>query len=184
MNNWSLEYILSQILIIISYILICKTYFLNKRNKILIINVFGHAFQGLSFLLLNGLTGAAMSFVYVIRDSFFVLDEKNRNNTILNKRDYIILIIIIFVIVLLTFFTYNGLGSLLSVIATTISTVAIWQKKPKYYKMIGIPISVFWIGYYIFLKSIFAIVLEFVLLISTITGFLCDKNNKNEKIDC
>ena len=78
MNNWSLEYILSQILIIISYILICKTYFLNKRNKILIINVFAHAFQGLSFLLLNGLTGAAMSFVYVIRDSFFVLDEKNR----------------------------------------------------------------------------------------------------------
>ena len=90
MFNWTLEYTISQFLIVIVYILICSTYFLKNRRKILIINIIAHIFQAGSFLLLNGLTGVAMNFVYVVRDTFFVIDEKNRKSKKLNKRDYII----------------------------------------------------------------------------------------------
>ena len=114
MFNWTLEYIISQFLIVIVYILICTTYFLKNRRKILITNIIAHIFQAGSFLLLNGLTGVAMNIVYVIRDSFFAFDEKNRKNNNLNKRDYIILTIFILIIIIFTIFTYSGWSSLLS----------------------------------------------------------------------
>ena len=179
MSNMNLGYVFSQVLIIITYILICRTYFLKNRNKILITNIIAHIFQGLSFLLLNGFTGSAMQLVYIFRDSFFVIDEKNREDNKLTKRDFLILLLFLLIILILTIFTYDGFGSLLSVFATIISTIAIWQKKTKYYKMLGIPVSVLWVLYYIFLRSIFAIVLESILLISIIIGFILEiKNNK------
>ena len=89
------------------------------------------------------------------------------------------MLIFIIIIVVLTIFTYNGWGSLLSVVATLVSTIAIWQKNTKYYKLLGIPVSMAWLGYYIFLKSIFAIVLESILLVSTITGYMLE--TKKEK---
>ena len=95
MFNWTLEYTISQVLIVIVYILICISYFLRNRRRILITNIIAHVLQALSFLLLNGLTGVAMNIVYVIRDSFFAIDEKNRKNINLNKRDYVILVIFV-----------------------------------------------------------------------------------------
>ena len=179
MFNWTLEYTISQVLIVFVYILICTTYFLRNRRKILITNIIAHIFQAGSFLLLNGLTGVAMNIVYIIRDSFFAIDDKNRKNNNLNKRDYIILSIFISIIIILAIFTYSDWSSLLSVVATIISTIAIWQKNTKYYKLLGIPVSMAWLGYYIFLQSIFAIVLESILLVSTITGYIFE--NKKEK---
>lgn len=176
MLNWTVEYTMSQVLIVIVYALICITYFLKNRNRILIINILAHICQAFSFLLLNGLTGVAMNFVYIIRDSFFVIDEKNRKSNHLNKKDYIILLILILIIICLTCLNYNGLGSLLSVVATIISTIAIWQKKTKYYKLLGIPVSIAWLGYYIFLKSLFGIILESILLICIIVGFIIENN--------
>lgn len=179
MNN-NFAYLTSQILIIIVYILICITYFCKNRKKILIVNIFAHIFQALSFLLLNGLTGVSMNIVYVIRDSFFMIDEKNRKSKVLNKRDYFILLILILIITIFTIFTYNGWPSLLSVAATTISTIAIWQKNTKYYKLLGIPVSLAWLGYDIYLKSFFAIILESILLIVTIIGYLKEVKTKKK----
>lgn len=178
MIDWTLEYIISQILVVIVYALISISYHYNDRKKILKINVVAHAIHAISFLLLNGLTGFAMCIVYAIRDLFFAIDEKNRKSKNLTKRDYIILLVFVTIIIISTIFTYNGLGSLLSVGATLISTVAIWQKDPKYYKLLGIPISLCWLGYDIYLKSIFAIVLEIILLISVISGCIKEVKNK------
>lgn len=171
MINWTPIYIISQILIVAVYICLCITYFLKNRNHILIVNILAHIMQATSFLLLGGLTGVAMNFVYTIRDLFFVVDEK-RNKKKNTKRDIMILLFFIIIIVLLTIFTYDGLSSLLSVFATIISTIAIWQKSTKIYKILGIPISIAWLGYHISLMSIFAIILESILLISIIVGYI------------
>ena len=183
MLDWTFEYILSQVLIVIVYILICTTYFLINRKRILVINIFVHIFHGASLWLLNGITGVAMNFIYILRDSFFVVDEKNRKSSELNKRDYIILLIFIALIICMSIFTFNGWESLLSVTATTISTIAIWQKKTKYYKLLGIPVSLAWVGYYIYLKSLFAIILESILLISTITGYILEIKKTKKGVD-
>ena len=178
MIDWTLEYIISQVLVVIVYALISMSYHYNDRKKILKINVIAHAIHSISFLLLNGLTGFAMCLVYAVRDLFFAIDEKNRKSKKLTTRDYIILLVFVMIIIISTIFTYNGLGSLLSVAATLISTVAIWQKDPKYYKFLGVPISLCWLGYDIYLKSIFAIVLEIILLVSVAIGCIKELKNK------
>ena len=168
MIEWTPTYIASQVLIILVYTCLCSTYFLRNRKNILKLNIFAHIIQAISFLLLGGLTGVAMNVIYLVRDVFLVTDEKN------NKRDVRILICFVLAIIILTIFTYNGLASLLSVIATTISTFAVWQKSTKVYKILGTPVSVAWLGYNISLKSIFAIILESILLVSTIIGYTLD----------
>ena len=180
--DWTLTYMISQILIIVVYIFLCLTYFFKDRKKILFFNIIAHFIQIISFLLLNGLTGAAMNVVYIARDSVLALDEKNmKESNKITKRDVVILLVFIVMIIVLTIFTYNGFSSLLSVVATTISTFAIWQKNTKIYKILGIPVSIAWLGYYISLKSIFAIILESILLISTIIGYNMEliKSKKN-----
>ena len=169
MIEWTPTYIASQVLIILVYACLCSTYFLRNRKKILSLNIFAHVIQAVSFLLLGGLTGVAMNAIYIARDIYLVTDEKN------NKRDVRILICFILAIIILTIFTYNGLVSLLSVIATIISTFAVWQKSTKVYKILGTPVSIAWLGYNISLKSIFAIILEGILLISTIIGYTLEK---------
>jgi len=184
MIEWTLAYLASQILTIIIYICLCSTYFFKSRKKILVLNVVAHNIQIIAFLLLGGLTGAAMNAIYVARDLFLVADEKNNQKSDkITKRDIGVLICFIILILVMTIFTYDGWASLLSVIATIISTFAVWQKSIKVYKLLGIPVSGAWLGYHISLKSIFAIILESILLISTISGYILDKSKKGERYD-
>lgn len=176
MIEWTPTYVASQALIIIIYACLCSTYFLRNRKKILILNIIAHIIQAISFLLLGGLTGVAMNAIYIARDVFFVADEKNNKKLDkITKRDVLILICFIVAIIILTIFTYNGLSSLLSVIATIVSTFAVWQKNTKVYKILGTPVSIAWLGYHISLKSVFAIILESILLISTIIGYALER---------
>jgi len=187
MISWTKEYVLSQICAVVMYLFLCMSYFYKSRNKILISNIIAHVFQAISLQLLGGMTGMAMAIFLIFRDSFFAIDEKNRNLEKISKRDNVILAIFISIILVLTVFTYDGLVSLLSVLATITSTFAIWQKSTRIYKMLGMPISSAWLIYNISLRSIFAIVLEAVLLISTVIGFLKDekaiklRNKSDEK---
>ena len=186
MIEWTFEYLASQILTIIIYICLCSTYFLKSRKKILNLNAIAHIIQAIAFLLLGGLTGAAMNAILLVRDLVLVTDEKNNQKSDkITKRDIGILICFIILIVVITLFTYDGLTSLLSVIATIISTFAVCQKSTKIYKMLGIPVSVSWLGYHISLNSIFAIILESILLVSTITGYILElnKSKKGEHYD-
>ena len=172
MINWTPTYIASQIIIILVYVCLCSTYFSKSRKRILILNIIANVLQAISFLLLGGLTGVAMDIIYIARDVFFIVDEnKHGKSDEVTIRDVAILIGFITVIIVLTMFTYNGLTSLLSVVATIISTFAVWQKSTKVYKVLGIPVSIAWLGYHISLKSIFAIILESILFISTIIGY-------------
>ena len=87
-------------------------------------------------------------------------------------------------IIISTVFTYDGYLSLLSVFATMIYTYSVWQKKTIVYKLLGIPVGVLWILYNIYVKSIFGVILESILLIASITGYIAELSGKKniEKI--
>ncbi len=169
MFDWSFEYVVSQLLIIVVYIFICLSYFLKDRKKILLTNIMAHISQAGSFYLLNGMTGVAMNAVYTIRDVYFVIDNNKKSSVL---KEYIVLAVLLLITFCFAIFTYNGLASLLSVLATIVSTIAIWQKNIKYYKLLGIPSSILWLGYHIYLRSIFAIILESILLIFIIVSYI------------
>ena len=172
MIDFSPRYISSQVLTIIIYFGICITFFLRNRKSILKINVYCDIIQILAFIMLNGITGAVMVSIIAIRDTYLLINEKN---DVINKnKDIFIFIGFLIVEVILSIPSYDGILSLFSVIATIISTFALWQKRPKMYKFLEIFSSLSWLVYHIFLMSIMAIVLESILLISAIIGLILD----------
>ena len=96
-------------------------------------------------------------------------------------KDYIILAILYLISIAFAILTYNGILSMMSVVATMLYTFSVWQKNTKVYKLLGIPIEAIWIVYNIYIFSIFGIILESILAISTVIGYLREKNNKKEK---
>lgn len=166
-------YIVSQIITILYFAILSLSYLLKDRNKILIANFVAHIGQTIAMAMLNGYTGAAMSIIMIFRDLTLIIQEakKAKGKEINKKVDILILIITILLIVVLTIFTYNGPLSLLSVIATLVTTFALWQKDVKVYKLLGIIAGILWLAYNIFIFSIMGIILESILLICSIVGY-------------
>lgn len=174
-------YIISQIITIIYFAILCLSYLLKDRKKILTANLVAHIGQTIAMAMLGGYTGAAMSIIMMFRDLTLLMQEakKSKGKDINKKLDFVILIITVLLIILLTIFTYNGLLSLLSVIATIITTFSLWQKDVKTYKILGLIAGILWLAYNIFILSIMGIILETILTISTIIGYI--KDIKKEK---
>lgn len=173
---WSITYILSQVFTIINYALVGLTYYAKDRKKILIISFLAVITNAIAYILLHAWTGVAMCIVVQIRNIIFLIDEKkNGKRETIDKKDVIILIVLCSITVVFTIFTYDGFLSLLSVIATMIYTYSVWQKKTNIYKLLGIPVGILWILYNIYVKSIFGVILESILLICSTSGYLLER---------
>ncbi len=173
--DWDLTYILSQVFIIINYILLALTYYAKDRKKVLILSFLSIIVTGMSYIFLNAWSGLAMCVIALIRNIIFLLDEKkNGKRETINKNDIVILIILYVISIISAIFTYDGFLSLLSVFATVIYTYSVWQKKTIYYKLLGIPVGILWILYNLYIMSIFGIILEAILLICSVTGYVLE----------
>lgn len=175
----TLEYILSQVFIIISYLLLMLSYQAKSRKNILVLSNISIVANGISYVFLQAYTGLAMCFVALFRNIIFMVDEKrNGKSEEISKKDIIILAVLYLISLVSTVFTYDGFLSLLSVFATMLYTYSVWQKKTTIYKILGLPIGILWIAYNIYIMSIFGIILETILTISAIYGYFKEKKNK------
>ena len=167
-------YIISQIITIAYYAVLSLTFFLKDRRKILSANFIAHIGQTTAMMMLGGYTGAAMSAIMLLRDLvFWIIESKKSKGKDINKNlDLFILIMTLVLILILTVFTYNGPLSLLSVIATLITTFALWQKNVKRYKILGLIAGILWLAYNIFIMSIMGIILELSLEIISVIGYI------------
>lgn len=180
--EWSTTYILSQIFTITSYIFLALTYYAKDRKKVLVLNFLSLIAYSIAYVFLGAWTGLAMSGVALIRNLIFLYDEKkNGKRETINKTDIVILVILVTILIGSTIFTYDGVFSLFSVFATLLYTLSVWQKKTNIYKLLGIPVGISWIVYNIYLMSIFGIILESILLICSITGYIIEIKNKKRQ---
>ncbi len=178
----TLIYIISQIITVVYYAILSLSYLLKDRRKILIANLIAHIGQTTAMVMLNGYTGAAMSAIMILRDLTILIQEikKSKSKAINEKIDLIILIITVILIIALTILTYNGPLSLLSVVATLITTFALWQKDVKRYKLLGLIAGILWLLYNIFIMSIMGIILELILVICSMIGYIKDVKKQKE----
>ena len=180
----TVAYIFSQIFTIAMYTVLAISYHSKKRNHILILSFLSQIFCGIAYILLHAYTGMAMCVVAMIRNIICMIDEnKNGKRNTNTKKDVIYLIIIFLLIIIATVFSYQGLYSLLSVIATMIFTYSVWQKNTKTYKMLGIPVGILWILYNFIYKSISGVILETALLFVSTSGYLREVYKRKEAID-
>ncbi len=174
-------YIISQVFTIIMYILLAITYYLKNRKTVLIVSFLSLIANAIAYILLDAYTGLAMCGVALVRNLIFIIDEKkNGKRDEINKKDIIVLIILYAISIVSAIFTYDGFLSLLSVFATMLYTYSVWQKKTNIYKLLGIPIGILWVWYNIYIKSIFGIVLEGILLICSTIGYLLETRKSKQ----
>ena len=173
--EFTAAYIISQILTLILYSFLGISYLQKNRNKVLILNIIVDILHIVAMCLLKGYSGAAMGLVSLYRDIFLLIYSRKKNS---KNRDIFILITSVILIIIFSFVTYNGIFSMLSIVATLITTFAIWQKNVKYYKFFGIISSLLWILYNVFVFSVVGIVLESIILIFSIIGYIKEIKTK------
>lgn len=177
----TVTYVLSQIFVIINAALLMATYQLKTRKSILIVSFMALLANGVAYVLLSAWSGFAMVFVAMIRNIIFIIDEKkNGKNDKITKKDIVILVVLYAISIISAVYTYEGILSMMSVVATMLYTYSVWQKKTSVYKILGIIIEVIWIIYNIYIVSIFGIIIEVVLLISAIIGIIRENKLKKE----
>lgn len=177
----TLAYVMSQVFTIFNYVFLAATYYVKDRKKLLVINFISLLCNSMAYFLLKAYSGFAMCMVAVIRNIIFLLD-KNKTDKI-QKKDIVILVVLLLISVISAIFTYDGIFSLLSVVAAMLFTYAIWQKNTKTYKFLGIIVSILYCLYNIYVKSIFGVLLELVILGSSTSGYILEikkfKNTSN-----
>ena len=173
--EFTIQYLLSQLFTILSYVSLVFTYQSKKRIHILVLSVLSKVACCIAYILLKAYTGFAMCIIALIRDMVFMIDEnRNGKRDVITRKDIVFLIILYLITIISAVFTYQGLYSLLSVMATILFTYSIWQKKTKVYKLLGIPVGIMLIAYNLCVKSLFGVTLESALLIASTVGFIRD----------
>lgn len=173
-------YVMSQVFTILMYALLGITYQVKSRRKILVLSIFSNAFQGIAYLLLNAKSGFVMCVLAILRETAMMLISDKIKDEKTSKNAYLCVIIVFYIAMIISaIFTYEGIWSMLSIIATLIYTYSIWQKNEKIYKVLGTPVGICWIAYNIFVKSIFGVILESIILICSIVGYVRSKKDNN-----
>ena len=178
----TITYVLSQVFVVINAALLMSTYQLKTRKAILTVSFIALIANGVVYTLLSAWSGLAMVFVAMARNIIFMIDEKkNGKSEKITRKDIAILIVLYVIAIISAIFTYEGILSMMSVIATMLYTYSIWQKKTKVYKILGVIIEFIWIVYNIYIRSIMEIILKVSLLISVIIGLIREYKIKKEK---
>ncbi len=165
-------YILSQVFIVISYVFLISTYQFKNRTTIIAFGFLSSVATGASHFCLAAYSGLAMTCISMIRNGIFFVQEKHGKTDKITKVDWAILLVLYTIAIVSAVFTYQGFLSLMSVFATLIYTYSVWQKNTKVYKYLGIPTSICWIIYDIYITSWFGMILESALMISAIIGIV------------
>lgn len=174
------QYIISQIIIAISYTCLGLTYCSKKRKIILTLSFLANFTNACAYLLLGAYTSASMCAISFVRDIVFIIDEKiNGKSKKTTKKDVFILIGVYIVSIISIILTFNGWKSLLYAVASMLYTYSIWQKNNKIYKFIGIPCYIIVIIESIAIKSVLGLVLQSIVLVCTVIMFI--KSKKDEK---
>ena len=166
-------YVVSQIFVIISSLVIGSTYFVKDKTKILYLCLIYCIFYGVHYLLLGAVTGFLMTGVSFLRNLvFYVISKNNRSNNIF------ILIILIEISLISGISGYQDVYSIVSICASLMSTYSIWQDNVKVYRILSLPISLCFVVYALHFNSIMAIVSEGIIIIMEIIGIIDLYKNK------
>ena len=129
--------------------------------------------NALSYILLSAWTGLAMSIVAIFRSVYILQKDKRvKSQSTPTKHDFIFLVVFLIGVILATIPAYAGPLSLLPVFSTVLYTYSLWQKSTKVYKFCGIPVDSLGLIYFVYIGSIFGVIMEAAVLVASLIGFI------------
>ena len=115
-------YIVSQIFGISAFIISLIAYHRKDKKSILSNMVVSNILNLIHYLLLNAYSGCITKLLAIFRDYFVILKEKHPR---LSNNIYLIIFIVLYIIA--SIFTYNGILSILPLLAALIYIIFIWN---------------------------------------------------------
>lgn len=167
-------WVLSQIFTVVEYGLLGATYLAKNRKLIVTLDIASMACGIVAYILLGADVGMAMSVIILLANFYYLWDENKhsaKERAKLHARDYVVLAMVLLGIGVVTALTWEGWVGLLSVAATVLYEISIWQKSTKTYKFLGIPVAFCWMTYNGFVWSPFGVLCEMVMFITSIIGY-------------
>lgn len=160
-------YIVAQIIGLIAFVVSLIAY--HKKDKKTILNnmITSNILNLIHYLLLGAFSGCITKLLAIFRDYFIILKEKNKK---LSNSVYLIVFILLYIIA--TIFTYNGILSILPLVAAIIYIIFIWNGNEVIIKKIAFFCYFLWLIYNIFVLSIAGIVSNIISIISTLIAII------------
>lgn len=175
------QYIISQIITIVSYTCLATTYCIKKRKVILALSFSANFLNICAYFLLGAYTSSLMCGVSILRDIVFIIDSKiNGKSNKITKKDIFILAGVYVVSLTAIAVTFKGFGSLMYTLAAMLYTYSIWQKNNKVYRYLGIPCGILVLVDCFIIKSIFGFILQSIVVTCTIIGACKSKKESLE----
>ncbi len=185
MVEWTTNYILSQIFVLIATILACINYTLKNKKSILTFNIIATLCFALQYAFLNAWTAVVINVIGTGRTIWFYINEKHGK-----VHDKFSLITVILLGIVAGIFTYENLFSLLPIVANTIFTYGIWQSNIGLYRWLAVATDTSFLIYSIYSKSLLGTIFESALTLFGIINAIKYYINKhktlkisNKKID-
>ena len=164
---WTTEYIISQVFVIVAYLLVATSFFTKDKNKILILNILCVLCYITAYIFLGAKSGIIINAVNFVRCIWYYI------NTKLNRqKDYISLSICLTLLLTLSIIFATSWYDAFAITAGILVTYSLWQDRVVIYRWSMIVCSICWIFYAVYLMSIFSIVGESVLLAVSINSVL------------
>lgn len=170
MNNIE---ILSQIIVLIAYI-ICGIAFLQKNQcRILIFVSIFNLLMLIQYFLLNATMGIIVNIINILRNIVFIYNFKN------NKSNSICLLIIFCLFsVFLTIYFFSSFIDIFPCFIALIATFSYWINNTKILRICNILCSICYIIYAIPIHSYVTIIAEIYLIITSVIGYLYYERKK------
>ena len=162
MNNM---FIISQIFALLGMICNIIAMQINNKKKILVCYTSAGIFYGIQYIFLNAISGAIISFTQSI--------ESVINNNIESKNKKIPLWLVIFYLLIVAIigkYSYKSVIDFLPIIGGIIYVILITLKKEKNIRFASLIMSIVWLIYGLLYKSIFGVISNIILIVSTIIG--------------
>ena len=167
--------ILIQAIAIIAWFIITASYYFKKKLYFIIFQLVAYVLYSIHLYILGGITGA-LSNIFSILILFLILYKEKKQKPCY----YIIgIIFLLFSIVLLT--TYDGVASIISVLACIIPILTNWQNNFYVIRLGGIAGAILWLIYAIFYGSYSIIFMNTIFVIITLYSIY--RQRKEEKND-
>lgn len=162
-----ISFLLGQLTSALAWFFLILSYWKNKDDKILYLQVISCVFFVLNYIFLKAYTGLFVVFFEIIRDYLYIKFDDDKKTFFLTIPIY----------TLIGIFSYDGLWSLFSIFASLNDGYALIYKGKKVV-FLGIVTYVLWIIYDIRYFSLPNVLAEAILIISNIIILLTKKEKK------
>lgn len=164
-----MNFYLSQLFSLIAWIILAISFWKNKNNKILYLQVFSCLFFGLNYILIGAWTGLFVVIFEIIRDYLYIKYDDDKKTFLYTLPIYIIIGV----------FGYNGITSLFSILAALNDGYSLIYKGNKLI-FLSIITYTLWLIYDISFNNYVNTMAEIIIIISN--SIILIKGNKENAI--